>query len=165
MVSIDLPPTHPNFPSPAIIHAICAVGSLYTVAVPPTPPPEKSMGTGMSDDSHLSGGSSEHSPLADEIFGNWYKGKDYIDSFAERHVKLAKQTAEEQLWAGKKLLEDVQGGDLIVFNYSARVLTVDSADYSYVNHHLVVLVQRKVRSLSLLNRFSLNHFVNSDGWR
>ena len=112
MASIDLPPTHPNFPSPAIIHAICAVGSLYTVAVPPTPPPEKSM---VSEDANLGGGSSDHSPLADEIFGNWYKRKDYIDSFAERHVKLAKQTAEEQLWAGKKLLEDVQGGNLTVF--------------------------------------------------
>jgi len=72
------------------------------------------MGVVMSEDAHLSGGSSDHSPLADEIFGNWYKRRDYIDSFAERHVKLAKQTAEEQLWAGKKLLEDVQGGDLTV---------------------------------------------------
>ena len=121
MASIDLPPTHPNFPSPAIIHAICAVGSLYTVAVPPTPPPEKSMGASMSEDAHLGGGSSDHSPLAEEIFGNWFKRKDYIDSFAERHVKLAKQTAEEQLWAGKRLLEDVQGGEshlLLLFSHN-----------------------------------------------
>src|SRR6266404_5438515 len=109
MASIDLPPTHPNFPSPAIIHAICAVGSLYTVAVSPTPPPEKSMGECSSDDANLGSGSSDHSPLADEIFGIHYKRKDNIDSFAERHVKLAKKTAEEQLWAGTKLLEDVQG--------------------------------------------------------
>jgi hypothetical protein len=58
----------------------------------------------MSEDAHLSGGSSDH------------KRKDYIDSFTERHVKLAKQTAEEHLWAGKKLLEDVQGGDLTVLS-------------------------------------------------
>ncbi|KAI9445302.1 hypothetical protein H4582DRAFT_1806331 [Lactarius indigo] len=108
MASIDLPPTHPNFPSPAIIHAICAVGSLYTVAVPPTPPPEKSMGA------------------TDEIFGNWYKRKDYIDSFAERHVKLAKQTAEEQLWAGKKLLEDVQAMLIITWWYWCNARWVET---------------------------------------
>jgi hypothetical protein len=122
MASIDLPPTHPNFPSPAIIHAICAVGSLYTVAVPPTPPPEKSMGPGMPEDAHLGGGSSDHSPLVEEIFGNWYSRKDDIDSFAERHVKLAKQTAEEQLWAGKRLLEDVQGVESCCFNVSHNLI-------------------------------------------
>ncbi|KAH9162760.1 hypothetical protein EDB89DRAFT_1860500 [Lactarius sanguifluus] len=108
MASIDLPPTHPNFPSPAIIHAICAVGSLYTVAVPPTPPPEKSMGA------------------TDEIFGSWYKRKDYIDSFAERHVKLAKQTAEEQLLAGKTLLEDVQAMLIITWWYWCNARWVES---------------------------------------
>ena len=68
----------------------------------------------MSEDAHVNGGSSDRSPLADEIYGNWCEQKDCIDSFAERHVKLAKQIAEEQLWTGKKLLDDVQGGDLIV---------------------------------------------------
>lgn len=123
MASIDLPPTHPNFPSPAIIHAICAVGSLYTVAVPPTPPPEKSMGPDMSEDAHLGGGSSDHSALVEEIFSNRYKRKDDIDSFAERHVKLAKQTAEEQLWAGKRLLEDVQGMNLPVLLLAATLIS------------------------------------------
>ncbi|KAH8982587.1 hypothetical protein EDB92DRAFT_1893745 [Lactarius akahatsu] len=126
MASIDLPPTHPNFPSPAIIHAICAVGSLYTVAVPPTPPPEKSMGASMSEHANLGDGSSDHSPLADEIFGSWYKRKDYIDSFAERHVKLAKQTAEEQLLAGKTLLEDVQAMLIITWWYWCNARWVES---------------------------------------
>lgn len=126
MASIDLPPTHPNFPSPAIIHAICAVGSLYTVAVSPTPPPEKSMGVGLSEDANLGGGSSDHNPLADEIFGNWYKRKNDMDSFAERHVKLAKQTAEEQLWAGKKLLEDVQAMLIITWWYWCNARWVET---------------------------------------
>lgn len=126
MASIDLPPTHPNFPSPAIVHAICAVGSLYTVVVPPTPPPEKSMGASMSEDADLSGGSSDHSPLADEIFCSWYKRKDYTDSFAERHVKLAKQTAEEQLLAGKTLLEDVQAMLIITWWYWCNARWVES---------------------------------------
>lgn len=36
MASLDLLPTDPRFPSPAILHAMCAVGSLYTALVPTT---------------------------------------------------------------------------------------------------------------------------------
>jgi hypothetical protein len=89
MTTLNLPPNHPKFPSPCILHAICALGSLYTMAVPPTPLPDKNIG-------------------AFEIFGGRYRQKDYVDSFAEKQVKLAKQTSEEQLWAGRKLLEGVQ---------------------------------------------------------
>ena len=39
MNSLSLPPTHPKFPSLPVLHAICAIGSLYTAAVtsPPLP--------------------------------------------------------------------------------------------------------------------------------
>ncbi|KAM5530106.1 hypothetical protein V8D89_016215 [Ganoderma adspersum] len=32
--SLALPPTHPKFPLPAILHAMCALGSMYTASVP-----------------------------------------------------------------------------------------------------------------------------------
>ena len=35
--SLALPPTHPKFPLPAILHAMCALGSMYTAAVPHSP--------------------------------------------------------------------------------------------------------------------------------
>nr|VWO94325.1 Fungal_trans domain-containing protein [Ganoderma boninense] len=31
--SLSLPPTHPKFPLPAILHAMCALGSMYTASV------------------------------------------------------------------------------------------------------------------------------------
>ncbi|KAF8507193.1 hypothetical protein F5888DRAFT_1602133 [Russula emetica] len=98
VTTLDLPPNHPKFPSPCILHAICAVGSLYTMAVPPTPLPDKNMG-------------------AHEIFGGRHRQNDYVDSFAEKQVKLAKQTSEEQLWAGRKLLEGVQALLIITWWY------------------------------------------------
>lgn len=74
------------------------------MAVLPTPPPDKAMSADMSEGDSLNDNS-----LPDDIFGHRYRRKDHVDSFAERHVKLAKQTSEEQMWAGRKLLEGVQG--------------------------------------------------------
>jgi hypothetical protein len=39
MASLLLPPTHPKFPIPPVLHAICAASTLYTAAVssPPLP--------------------------------------------------------------------------------------------------------------------------------
>ncbi|TFY53256.1 hypothetical protein EVJ58_g9551 [Rhodofomes roseus] len=42
MADLSLPPTHPRFPSTALLHAICAIGSFYTAAVDPSPNPTKS---------------------------------------------------------------------------------------------------------------------------
>jgi hypothetical protein len=62
----------------------------------------------MPEGANLSSTSSNHGPPSDEIFNNRHKRKDYIDSFAEKHVKLAKKIAEDQLWTGRKVLECVQ---------------------------------------------------------
>jgi hypothetical protein len=78
------------------------------MAVTPTPLPDKNMAAGMYIDDRPNDGSPDHSPLLGDIFGGRYRQKDYVDSFAERHVKLAKQSSEEQLLAGRKLLEGVQ---------------------------------------------------------
>ncbi|KAH9984661.1 hypothetical protein BJV74DRAFT_848132 [Russula compacta] len=117
VAALNLPPNHPNFPSACILHAICAVGSLYTMAELPTPPPDKSTTTGMSEGEDLNSGSSNHSSLPEQIFGNRYRRKDNVDSFAERHVTLARQTGEELLWAGRKLLEGVQALLIITWWY------------------------------------------------
>ncbi|KAI9060603.1 hypothetical protein FKP32DRAFT_1577873 [Trametes sanguinea] len=37
LASLTLPPTHPKFPMPAILHAMCALGSMYTASVDATP--------------------------------------------------------------------------------------------------------------------------------
>ncbi|CDO73516.1 hypothetical protein BN946_scf185013.g151 [Trametes cinnabarina] len=39
LASLTLPPGHPKFPMPAILHAMCALGSMYTASVNPTPTP------------------------------------------------------------------------------------------------------------------------------
>ncbi|KAI0271386.1 hypothetical protein BC834DRAFT_818707 [Gloeopeniophorella convolvens] len=107
MASLNLSPSHPSFPSPPVLHAICAVGSLYTAAVLPTPPPDKRMAAGMFEDINF-GQPFNSGPPSDELFGNRYKRKDHVDSFAEKHVKFARELAEEQIWAGKRLFENVQ---------------------------------------------------------
>lgn len=111
MATLDLPPNHPDFPPPCVLHAICAVGSLYTMAVP-TPPPDKVMAADMPGGDNFNDVSPINGSLPNEMFGNHYRENDHVDSFAERHVKLAKQTSEEQLLSGRKLLEGVQGKGL-----------------------------------------------------
>lgn len=83
------------------------------MAVPPTPLPDKNIG-------------------AFEIFGGRYRQKDYVDSFAEKQVKLAKQTSEEQLWAGRKLLEGVQALLIITWWYWCHARWVEVAIISYL---------------------------------
>jgi hypothetical protein len=78
------------------------------MAVPPPPPPEKPTAPCMSEGTNLSSGSSNHGSIPDEMFNNRYKRKDNLESFAEKHVKLARKIAEDQLWAGRQLLECVQ---------------------------------------------------------
>jgi hypothetical protein len=78
-------------------------------------PPDKNM-AGMFKDEAINGRFPNYSPLIGEIFDDHYWQKDRIDSFAEMHVKLAKQLSQEQLWAGRKLLEGVQGMHFVFYN-------------------------------------------------
>jgi hypothetical protein len=79
------------------------------MAVLPTPPPDKVMAADMPGGDNFNDPSPINGSLPNEMFGNHYREKDHVESFAERHVKLAKQTSEEQLLSGRKLLEGVQG--------------------------------------------------------
>jgi hypothetical protein len=96
------------------------------MAVPQTPLPDKNMAAGMSEDDELNGRSPNHWPPPGDIFGGRYRQKDYVESFAERHVKLAKQASEEQLWTGRKLLEGVQGKYLVLSSTARRSVTPGS---------------------------------------
>ncbi|TFY75169.1 hypothetical protein EWM64_g8842 [Hericium alpestre] len=107
MSSLTLPPTHPKFPSTAVLHAICAVGSLYTVAVVPTPQPNLNQ--------VAPGGFCEFGPgyqplrvPLDEIFNDRHKSENHVDSFAEQQVNFARQACDHQLSQGLRLLEIVQ---------------------------------------------------------
>jgi hypothetical protein len=113
------------------------------MAVPPTPLPDKNMAAGMSNDDKLNDRCPIHNPLLGDMFGGRYRQKDHVDSFAEKQMKLAKQTSEAQLWTGRKLLEAVQGKHLILSS-TAR-WRGDLLDPSSVDYHVVVLVPSKVR--------------------
>ncbi|KAF8922447.1 hypothetical protein CPB85DRAFT_1267627 [Mucidula mucida] len=91
MASLTLPPTHPKFPVAPILHAICAVGSLYTGMV--TSPPLPNL--------------AEVEP--DEIFHERHRSKEERpDSFAEQQIKLAKTGAKRLELLGQDLLEATQ---------------------------------------------------------
>ena len=45
LASLSLPPTHPKFPLPAVLHAMCAVGSMYTAAITHMPSGTQSLST------------------------------------------------------------------------------------------------------------------------
>ena len=79
------------------------------MAVLPTPPPDKLTSADMLGSDNLNDTSPINGSVPNEIFSNHYRRKNHVESFAERHVKLAKQTSEEQLLSGRKLLEGVQG--------------------------------------------------------
>ncbi|PCH33848.1 hypothetical protein WOLCODRAFT_94323 [Wolfiporia cocos MD-104 SS10] len=89
--TLTLPPTHPNFPITALLHAICAVGSMYTAELPrplnPTSP--------------------EFSPY--DIFPDKYKAREGIEeSFSESQAKFAKMSLDAAMDESKELFQNVQ---------------------------------------------------------
>ncbi|PSR71418.1 hypothetical protein PHLCEN_2v12685 [Hermanssonia centrifuga] len=91
MSSLDFHPSDPRFPTPAVLHAMCAVGSLYTAEIAPTP-------------IHTS------NTFPYEIFaGRWRRTQTRPDSFAEQQIKLAKMALEDMIDTGARLVEGLQG--------------------------------------------------------
>ncbi|KIY72867.1 hypothetical protein CYLTODRAFT_417642 [Cylindrobasidium torrendii FP15055 ss-10] len=83
LASLSYPPTHPKFPAKPLLHAICAVGSLYTSLVTSPPLPDVD----------------EWDP--EEFFPRSKRAKDERPiSFAEEQIKLAKAAARryEEAW-------------------------------------------------------------------
>ncbi|KAK7463683.1 hypothetical protein VKT23_005623 [Stygiomarasmius scandens] len=100
MACLALPPNHPRFPSIPVLHAICAVGALFTAAV--TSPPPMSF--------------TEISP--EEIFTQRHRlREDRPDTFAEMQAKFAKDAANELEYLGMDLLQVLQTNILLSWYY------------------------------------------------
>jgi len=92
MASLLLPPTHPKFPIPPVLHAICAASTLYTAAVSSPPLPN-------------------YAEVAlNEIFQQKYRAGDARpDSFAEEQARWARETIDKYLFMGENLIQVLQG--------------------------------------------------------
>ncbi|KAH9846804.1 hypothetical protein C2E23DRAFT_743274 [Lenzites betulinus] len=95
LASLSLPPSHPKFPLPAILHAMCALGSLYTAAVSPTPTPPLPVYC-------------ESNPLT--------------YSFAEMQIKAARESIEDTLRTTANLFGSLQAQVIVAlwYWYNAR---------------------------------------------
>ncbi|KAJ8521445.1 hypothetical protein ONZ45_g1856 [Pleurotus djamor] len=101
MTSLSFAPDHPKFPSTTLLHAICAIGSLYTAAVTSPPLPDLN----------------EVEP--DELFLLRHRIKESRpDSFAEEHARLAKEFADRQESLGQDLFHVLQGLPSTIFAYT-----------------------------------------------
>ncbi|KAL5495275.1 hypothetical protein ACEPAI_738 [Sanghuangporus weigelae] len=108
LASLSLPATHANFPHIAILHAISAVGSLYTPAVPPAPLPNFA-----------------ETP-ADDLFQSAYKRRKALpDSFGEVHAKFAMAAVEESTSLGERLFECQQATTILTWFYHAHAKWAD----------------------------------------
>ncbi|TFK77005.1 hypothetical protein BDN72DRAFT_754042 [Pluteus cervinus] len=100
MTALSLPPSHPKFPPTPVLHAICAVGSLYTAAVTSPPLPNFA----------------EMEP--DEIFSLKHRIKEERpDSFAEQQARYAKETAEQMNFLGQDLFQVLQASIVLCWFY------------------------------------------------
>ncbi|KAJ7487703.1 hypothetical protein B0H11DRAFT_2014525 [Mycena galericulata] len=100
MASLSLAPSHPKFPATPILHAICALGSLYTAAVSSPPLPDYA----------------EVDP--DEIFSARVRAtQKRQDSFAEQQAKYARDTADYYESMGNRLFETLQARTILTWFY------------------------------------------------
>ncbi|KIL70734.1 hypothetical protein M378DRAFT_194984 [Amanita muscaria Koide BX008] len=100
LTSLSFPPNHPKFPCSAVLHAICAAGSLYTAAV--TSPPQPTF--------------EEFPP--DELFLERRRLKEQRpDSFAEQQAKYAKETIDRLNALGKDLFPVLQASIVLTWFY------------------------------------------------
>ncbi|EKM83798.1 hypothetical protein AGABI1DRAFT_66768 [Agaricus bisporus var. burnettii JB137-S8] len=106
--SLSYGPSHPKFPCTAVLHAICAVGSLYTAAVtsPPLPDFDKI--------------------APDEIFLEKHRLKEpRLDSFAEQQAKYARETGERLNTLGENLFQVFQSTIVLTWFYWSHGRWVD----------------------------------------
>lgn len=100
MSTLSLPPTHPKFPAAPVLHAICAMGSLYTAAVTSPPLPNFDQVD------------------ADEIFQAKIRLRENRpDSFAEQQAKLAQQTADHLESVGECMFQVLQARVMLSWFY------------------------------------------------
>ncbi|EKM56901.1 uncharacterized protein PHACADRAFT_254278 [Phanerochaete carnosa HHB-10118-sp] len=110
LASLDLHPNNSRFPFSAILHAMCAVGSLYTADIPQPPTQSRSQYT-----------QSGQFFAVDELFsGRWRQFERRPDSFAEVQAKLARFAGEAAINRGERLVECLQIKSYIASGRSIR---------------------------------------------
>lgn len=108
LTSLSLPPNQPGFPNAAVLHAICALGSLYTAAVSSPPRPNLS----------------EEPP--EELFTKRYRSRQgRSETFADVQASYAKDLCEEQLSMGEHLFEVLQASIILTWYYWAHARWCD----------------------------------------
>ncbi|KAH9937175.1 uncharacterized protein B0H18DRAFT_969438 [Fomitopsis serialis] len=112
-----LHPTHPRFPFIGLLHAICAVGSMYTAAVPSPAIPS----------------GPEFSPY-DVFSDRWRVRNGIIDSFPEVQAKFSKAAIDASMQDGGKLFQTVQAVILLAWWYWANAKWSDA--YLLTSHAL-----------------------------
>ncbi|KAK7058877.1 hypothetical protein VNI00_001501 [Paramarasmius palmivorus] len=105
MASLVLPPEHPKFPATPILHAICALASLYTRVVSSAPPLDYSR------------------VPTNEMFTQKYGSN---DTFADRQAQLSRETAQEQENLGVNLLQIIQAHVILSWFYCTHARFVIS---------------------------------------
>ncbi|RDX50427.1 hypothetical protein OH76DRAFT_1402463 [Lentinus brumalis] len=92
LASLSLPPTHPKFPLPATLHAMCAMGSMYTAAITHMPSDANAVIDGLGD------------------------------TFAEIQIRAAKNALAASLRATSNIFESLQAQVIIAswYWYNAR---------------------------------------------
>ncbi|KAJ3541142.1 hypothetical protein NM688_g6125 [Phlebia brevispora] len=107
LAALDLHPSDPKFPCRAVIHAMCAVGSLYSGGLLPA--------SNISD-----------SYPYDAMTGERRKGKQRISSFGDQQAKHAKLCIEESLDRGENLFECCQAQIILTWFYLSQARWVEA---------------------------------------
>lgn len=109
MNNMCYPPTHPNFPSTAVLHALCAVGSQYTAAISQTDIPGAGIMPASMSIPYQHSMNQHLRSTSDEAFQNKWKTPNHADSFAEAHIKLSRRVSELDTLRGLRMVENMQG--------------------------------------------------------
>ncbi|TRM66195.1 hypothetical protein BD626DRAFT_198467 [Schizophyllum amplum] len=101
MTCLSLGATHPKFPAPCLLHAICAIASFYTAAVSSPPLPDLSR------------------MAPDEIFDERLRERG-PDSFAEEQARLAMASIERTRDRGEYLFQGLQASLIMCWYFWAH---------------------------------------------
>ncbi|GJE87922.1 Zn(II)2Cys6 transcription factor [Phanerochaete sordida] len=106
LTSMNLHPTDPGFPRPAVLHAMCALGSMFT--------------------SHFPSGHIIDSYGFDPVSRRKRNNPQRTTTFAAQQARYAKEAIEEDFDLGESLLENSQARIMLTWFYFAQAKWIDS---------------------------------------
>ncbi|GJE86693.1 fungal specific transcription factor domain-containing protein [Phanerochaete sordida] len=116
LASLNLHPTDPRFPMIGVLHAMCAVGSLYTADIPQPPMQPRAQQPYNGQFFHV-----------DELFhGRWRAYERRPDSFSEEQARRAKTATEEAVDLGDRLVECLQAQTILTWFYLIQARWAES---------------------------------------